>query len=107
MMDLAPDLFIEWHDDMYMPAEQQAERDQVFVTRYREGMSWPTTGSHRLEGVLIASGPQIRRAGEVSGATMFDLLPTWLKLLDQPIPQDLKGRVIDEILVRVSTRGAI
>lgn len=83
---------------MYMPAEQQQERDRVFVTRYREGMSWPTSGSHRLEGVLLASGPRIRPDTKISGATVFDLLPTWLRLLDQPIPEGLEGRVIEGIL---------
>ena len=98
MVYLAPDLFIEWQDDMYMPAEQQRERDRVFVTRYREGMSWPTSGSHRLEGVLIASGPQVEPGKEVSGATVLDLLPTWLRLLGEPVPDRLEGRVIDGIL---------
>lgn len=98
MTYLAPDLFIEWRDDMYMPAEQEGERGRIFVTRWRHDMSWPTTGSHRIAGVLIASGPQIRPGMEVSGATIFDLLPTWLHLLRQPIPDGLEGRVIDGIL---------
>jgi len=98
MVHLAADLYIEWLDDMYMPAEQELEADRVFVTRYREGMSWPTSGSHRLEGMLIASGPQIRPGSEVSRATVFDLLPTWLRLLAQPIPSELEGRVIEEVL---------
>jgi len=98
MTHLAADLYIEWLDDMYMPAEQELEPEKVFVTRYREGMSWPTSGSHRLEGVLIASGPRIRSGTEVSGASVFDLLPTWLRLLGQPIPSELEGRVIEEVL---------
>jgi predicted AlkP superfamily phosphohydrolase/phosphomutase len=96
MSFLAPDLFIEWRDDMYMPTEQEGERDKVFVTRWREGMSWPTTGSHRIDGVLIATGPRIRPGTRVSGATIFDLLPTWLSLLGQPVPAGLDGRVIAE-----------
>jgi hypothetical protein len=48
--------------------------------------------------VLIASGPQIRPGAEVSGVTIFDLLPTWLRLLGQPVPEGLEGRVIDGIL---------
>jgi predicted AlkP superfamily phosphohydrolase/phosphomutase len=97
MLFLAPDLFIEWRDDMYMPTEQEGERDKVFVTRWREGMSWPTTGSHRIDGVLIATGPRIRPGTLVSGATIFDLLPTWLSLLGQPVPAGLDGRVIDAV----------
>jgi predicted AlkP superfamily phosphohydrolase/phosphomutase len=98
MVHLAADLFIEWRDDMYMPAEQELEPQKVFVTRYRQGMSWPTSGSHRVAGVLIASGPLIRPASEVLDATIFDLLPTWLRLLEQPIPEELEGRVLDEAL---------
>jgi predicted AlkP superfamily phosphohydrolase/phosphomutase len=98
MINLAPDLFVEWRDDMYMPTEQPGDRDKVFVTRYRDGMSWPTSGSHRLEGVLIASGPRIRQGAEVSGATTFDLLPTWLNLLGQPLPDGLEGRLIPGVL---------
>lgn len=101
-INLAADLFIEWLDDMYMPAEQERERNKVFVTRYRAGMSWPTSGSHRLEGVLIASGPHIKPGGEVSGASIFDLLPTWLYLLGQPVPEGLEGRVIDGLLAETS-----
>jgi predicted AlkP superfamily phosphohydrolase/phosphomutase len=97
-INLAADLFIEWLDDMYMPAEQDSEREKVFVTRYRDGMSWPTSGSHRLEGVLIASGPGIGPAREVSGATVFDLLPTWLRVLGQPVPGELEGRAIEGVL---------
>jgi predicted AlkP superfamily phosphohydrolase/phosphomutase len=97
MTHLAPDLTIEWRDDMYMPSEQAGERDKVFVTRWREGMSWPTSGSHRLEGVLIATGPHIGPGTQVSGATMLDLLPTWLNLLGQQIPEGLEGRAIDGI----------
>lgn len=100
MTNLAPDLFIEWRDDMYMPAEQEQDRDKVFVTRWRKGMTWPTSGSHRLEGVLIASGPQIRPGTQVSDATIFDLLPTWLRLLGQPVPEGLEGHVIDGICSR-------
>lgn len=107
MIDLAPDLFIEWRDDMYMPAEQPGERDKVFVTRYRDGMSWPTSGSHRLEGVLIASGPGIRAGTRVAGATTFDLLPTWLQLLGQPLPPGLEGRLIDGVSARSSTEEVI
>lgn len=103
MIEMAPDLFIEWRDDMYMPAEQTGERDKVFVTRYRDGMSWPTSGSHRLEGVIIASGPGIRPGTRLSGATTFDLLPTWLQLLGQPLPEGLQGRPLDGVVGTPST----
>jgi predicted AlkP superfamily phosphohydrolase/phosphomutase len=98
MTYLAPDLLIEWRDDMYMPAEREEARDQVFVTRWREGMSWPTSGSHRLDGVLIAAGPGIEAGTRITGATILDLLPTWLHLLGQPVPEGLEGQVLDDLV---------
>ena len=97
MVALAPDLVIEWADDAYMPTEQDKESHSVFVTRWREDMSWPTTGSHRLDGILLAMGPGIRRGAKISGATIYDLMPTWLYALGQPIPGDLEGKVLSEL----------
>jgi arylsulfatase A-like enzyme len=57
-------------------------------------MNWPTSGSHRVNGVLIASGPDIEPGTRVSGARVIDIMPTWLKLLGQPIPQELEGNPI-------------
>jgi predicted AlkP superfamily phosphohydrolase/phosphomutase len=61
-------------------------------------MSWPTTGSHRHEGVVVASGPGISRNSQMIDTTQFDLLPTWLSMLGQPIPQEFEGRVLSELL---------
>lgn len=52
---------------------------------------------HRLHGVLIAAGPGIR-PGEVVGATIFDVAPTVLTLLGLPVPADMPGRVLEELL---------
>ena len=61
-------------------------------------MSWPTTGSHRYDGVLIASGPGIPAGAQMGTVSHFDLLPTWLALLGQAVPSELKGRVLSEMM---------
>ena len=83
-------------DETYSPEqpEQEKESASIFITRWREDMRWPTTGSHRLDGILLAMGPGIRQGAKVSGATTYDLAPTWLHALDQPIPADLEGKVL-------------
>ena len=68
------------------------------VERWRKGMSWPTTGSHRYDGVLIAAGPGILSGAEMGVASHFDLLPTWLNILGQPVPSELQGRILDEMM---------
>jgi predicted AlkP superfamily phosphohydrolase/phosphomutase len=90
----APDLIVDWHDAAYMPNDRDRGETEVFAPRYRQYMNWPTSGSHRLNGVLIASGPDIAPGTRVSGARVIDMMPTWLELLGQPIPQELEGKPI-------------
>ena len=95
MLDYAPDLVVEWRDFAYMPTENEKDRDSVFVERWREYMEWPTSGAHREDGILIACGPDIRRGGDVNGARIIDLMPTWLAALGESVPDTLEGRVLD------------
>jgi predicted AlkP superfamily phosphohydrolase/phosphomutase len=97
-VEFAPDLIVDWTDGAYMTTEASRANSDVFVKRWRRGMSWPTTGSHRYDGVLIVAGPGIAAGAQIGTASQFDLLPTWLKLLDQPVPGELKGRVLAEMM---------
>ena len=51
-----------------------------------------------MEGVLIASGPAFRAGAAPEGATLLDIAPTVLHLLGVPVPADMDGRVLTEIL---------
>jgi predicted AlkP superfamily phosphohydrolase/phosphomutase len=102
MLAWAPDLIIAWRDTAYMPTETDRDKDAIFVTRWREYMNWPTSGGHRLDGVLVASGPGLRRGVTVTGARIIDLLPTWLHCLQQDVPSDLEGRVIPDLFERTA-----
>ncbi|MGH7901229.1 MAG: alkaline phosphatase family protein [Thermodesulfobacteriota bacterium] len=97
MVDWAPDLIIEWRDTAYEPTESDRDKDSVFVTRWREYMNWPTSGSHRVEGILFAKGPGINKSKKLEDARIIDMMPTWLYCLDQRVPSNLEGRVILEL----------
>jgi predicted AlkP superfamily phosphohydrolase/phosphomutase len=56
------------------------------------------SGTHRKYGTFIAAGPHIRSGCAVKGARIVDLAPTALYLLGCPIPEDVDGRVLDEVL---------
>ena len=56
------------------------------------------SGSHRLEGTFIAAGPQVRPVGRIEGTRIVDLAPTALSLMGCPIPEDMDGRVLNELL---------
>jgi hypothetical protein len=56
------------------------------------------TGMHRLEGVVLARGPGIRRGVRIADAGIMDIAPTVLYLLDLPVGRDMEGRVLKEAL---------
>ncbi|RIK56267.1 hypothetical protein DCC62_30570, partial [candidate division KSB1 bacterium] len=55
------------------------------------------SGDHHPEGVFIAAGPGIRRGYALQNASVLDVTPTLLALMDLPIGQDMDGRVLTEI----------
>jgi predicted AlkP superfamily phosphohydrolase/phosphomutase len=56
------------------------------------------TGDHRMDGILIAAGPPFRRGAKPRGAALLDVAPTVLSLLGVPVPSDMDGRVLTELL---------
>jgi predicted AlkP superfamily phosphohydrolase/phosphomutase len=60
-------------------------------------MNWPTSGSHRTDGVLLAKGPGIAKHKKIEGSKIIDLTPTWLYLLNQKIPNNMEGKVISDL----------
>jgi predicted AlkP superfamily phosphohydrolase/phosphomutase len=96
-VEFAPDLLIEFEDNAYMPSENDKNKDSIFVERWRENMNWPTSGSHRVDGILLTKGPDISRNKEINNARIIDMTPTWLKLLNQEVPDDMEGQVITDL----------
>jgi predicted AlkP superfamily phosphohydrolase/phosphomutase len=56
------------------------------------------SGCHRMNGVLIARGSSIKRSCRVDSASIYDIAPTLLYLLDQNLPDDMDGRVLSEAI---------
>lgn len=56
------------------------------------------SGSHRLYGTFIAAGPGIRTGALPAHPRIVDLTSTALYLLGCPIPADMDGRVLSEIM---------
>jgi predicted AlkP superfamily phosphohydrolase/phosphomutase len=56
-------------------------------------------GSHRADGILMVAGPGVRAGQQIIGATLMDIAPTVLALLQQTPPYPLDGRPLAEALV--------
>ncbi len=50
------------------------------------------------DGILILSGPAIRKGAHLEQATVLDILPTLLHLQGLPVADDMSGRVLTEAL---------
>jgi len=55
------------------------------------------TGSHRMNGMFIAAGPDIL-PNRVEGVAVYDIAPTILYLFDEPIPMKMDGKVLESIV---------
>lgn len=82
--DAAPDLIVE-HRNFYRPGSTPAHTNSQL------------DGGHTSTGIFLAHGPIIN-PGHIEPAHLTDLVPTILHLFDLPIPPDVDGRVLTEIL---------
>jgi len=96
-LEFAPDIIVEWRNGEYMSAEQREFSGEIFCERWREYMSWPTSGSHRSNGIFFAAGPGIARRGRLDAVNLLDLAPTLLHAAGAAVPAGLEGRVAQEI----------
>jgi predicted AlkP superfamily phosphohydrolase/phosphomutase len=89
-----PDLIVRW-------VESPANVHRAISSPRYGVIPWPTpghnpegrSGNHRAQGMLIAAGPGIK-AGVIHNADIYDIAPTILNLLDQPIPSNMEGRAL-------------
>jgi len=95
----AADLILDWWEEGHFSTgpsfPEQTNKPAITITEKRptRGSEWG--GTHRLHGILVAKGPQIRRNAEIENARLIDFAPTLLYLLAQPVPRDMDGKVLD------------
>jgi predicted AlkP superfamily phosphohydrolase/phosphomutase len=63
-----------------------------------ESMKRGISGTHRPNGICLLWGKPIRAGAEIEHARLYDLAPTILHLMGEPIPADMDGRVLAEAL---------
>lgn len=94
----APDLVVHWRDYAYFTKRGIDCGDEIFGDDLKvDASEFPHTGTHRLHGVFVMHGKHITPQPEVD-AHITDLAPTILQVLGEPLPGDLDGRVLQEIL---------
>lgn len=60
-----------------------------------------TSGQHRMDGILIGNGAGISPHRSLTPSPqLIDLAPTILQLFGEPIPEDMDGQVLNDLLAR-------
>jgi predicted AlkP superfamily phosphohydrolase/phosphomutase len=95
----AADLIVDWwsEDSLFSTAPSLAkDRDKpsVIISERRPSEDSVWGGTHRVNGILVASGPALKRGAEIENAQLMDLAPTLLHLLGVPVPEDMDGKVL-------------
>ncbi len=96
-------------DEPWLPDLLLMQYDTLSVVRRLRGrciVQWlpysRLEGTHRMEGIFIATGPGVCHRKDVS-ARLLDCAPTILAMLGLRIPNDMSGRVLTEIFERPPT----
>jgi predicted AlkP superfamily phosphohydrolase/phosphomutase len=97
----APDLILDWWETSHFstshsfPEGMLQPAVEIRKRRPSTGSEWG--GTHRRDGILIAHGESFKKGAEIHGARLIDMAPTILHLLGQPVPEDMDGRVLEEL----------
>lgn len=89
-VDRAPDILFRINDHRCHIQAMEFE-GETFETGQLPGNK---TGSHRMEGIFCAHGPDMASGVDLGDVRIFDIAPTLLHLFDAPIPDDVDGEVL-------------
>ena len=87
--DTKPDIFILVTDAGIQRISPGVGTGQIFQRSIR--------GMHRLNGIFLCHGPDIKKGKITRKARIYDIAPTVLHMFGLPIPKDMDGRVLKEI----------
>jgi predicted AlkP superfamily phosphohydrolase/phosphomutase len=95
--DRTPDLIVQTRGWEYM-AFGHADFGSNKLVEPITGLS----GHHRPEGILILAGAGIKPGTQLQNASILDLTPTILHVMNQAVPEAMDGRVLNEAFAKSS-----
>ena len=96
--DMAPDLMLDsWSAGYRIAPSRQESGDLVVPPASLAGVNEPWSADHRPLGIFVAAGPRMT-TGASEELSLYDVCPTALALLEQPVPAGLDGHVASEAI---------
>jgi predicted AlkP superfamily phosphohydrolase/phosphomutase len=89
----APDVAFLPSDMRYLPLGNADFTSNKFIVE-----AFGISGCHRMHGVMIANAAAVKPSMRLDAARIYDVAPTLLYLLGEPVPADMDGRVLTEII---------
>ena len=89
----APDVAFLPRDMRYLPLGNADFTSNKFMVD-----AFGISGCHRMHGVLITTGGAVEPGLRATGARIVDVTPTLLYLTGQPLPGDMDGQVLTEMI---------
>lgn len=87
----ATDLFLIMKGITYIPYPGNLNSRSLFGRPVNN-----QSGNHRFNGIFIMKGPGIKPFASIKQPRIIDIAPTVLYLLNQPVPKDMDGCVLEE-----------
>jgi len=95
-VETAPDLIVFLHGDYTLAKSVgKALRSTALVTPIERPVR---DGNHDPAGIYVAAGPGIQGAGEAKPYSLMSIAPTVLALFGAPVPVDMDGEIMNDIL---------
>lgn len=85
-----PDIFVEWKPGSFMRSVRhpRAELTQKVPEFFRRS-------DHSSYGFIALAGPSVKSAGRTNDIDVLDIAPTFMSLLEEPVPAIMTGRILD------------
>jgi len=89
----APDIAFLPRDMRYLPLGNADFTSNKFMVE-----AFGISGCHRMHGVMIGNANGVKAGTQLEAARIYDVAPTLLYLMGEPVPNDMDGRVLTEVI---------
>jgi len=90
----SPDLMV-YFDNLYWRSAGTIGHNSLYLSENDTG---PDDSVHSMQGIFIMYDPSKKYNSDLGNVSILDVAPTILHLMELPVPRDMEGKVIKEVL---------